>query len=233
MTDFYVYIHRKATTGEIFYVGKGCENRAYEFGRNFHWDNTAKKHGFSVEIVQSHLQEWYAFELEMNLISFYGRKDLGFGPLVNLTDGGEGGSNPSQESRNLMSLSRIGNTNALGYKHTDETKIRLSLAVEKQRVSKIGLFSLTTEDRVKHGKDKVKNKIGFHKEEHIGKGAKTVMLKKIGLFSLSIDELSKCGSKGGSKTNSLRFTCIECGMSTNPGNIARHQRKSGHQGVSK
>lgn len=28
MTDFYVYIHRKATDGEIFYVGKGQGNRA-------------------------------------------------------------------------------------------------------------------------------------------------------------------------------------------------------------
>lgn len=233
MTDFYVYVHRKATTGEIFYVGKGTGYRAYEFGRNRHWNNTAKKHGYTVETIEIGLQEWYAFELEMNLISYHGRCDLGLGVLVNLTDGGEGSSNPSKETRNLMSAAHKGNTTALGYKHTAKTKARLREAVETQRVSKIGLFGLSLEDRVRHGKDKVKNNIGFHKEEHKGKGAQTTMLKKIGLFSFSTDELSKCGSKGASKANSLRVTCAECGMISNPGAIGRHHKYSGHSGVVK
>lgn len=92
MVCFYVYIHTRNDTGEVFYVGKGKGNRAYELGRSKHWHNIANKHGVRVELVESGLQEWYAFELEVALIAYYGRKDLNLGQLVNLTDGGEGPS---------------------------------------------------------------------------------------------------------------------------------------------
>jgi hypothetical protein len=86
--DFYVYLHRKATTGEVFYVGKGIKDRAWtRTGRSNLWQRTAKKHGLIVEIVQDGLQDWAAMELEFYLIALYGRKDLSYGPLVNLCDG--------------------------------------------------------------------------------------------------------------------------------------------------
>lgn len=91
--DFYVYLHRKKTTGEVFYVGKGTRDRAWKHSsRNGYWKKVSKKYGYTVEIVLDNLQEWYALELEKDLISYYGRKNLGDGTLVNLTDGGEGSS---------------------------------------------------------------------------------------------------------------------------------------------
>ena len=36
------------------------------------------------------LQEWYAYELESELVNLYGRGDLGYGTLVNHSDGGDG-----------------------------------------------------------------------------------------------------------------------------------------------
>jgi hypothetical protein len=94
--DFYVYAHRKATTGEIFYVGKGYGNRAWSKRRSEYWHNVANKYGLCVEIVASGLQEWYAFELEKELIAFHGRPNL-----VNMTDGGEGmyGWTPSEKTK--------------------------------------------------------------------------------------------------------------------------------------
>jgi len=89
--DFYVYIHRKKTTKEVFYVGKGKGNRAYQKSRrNKFWKNIVEKHDFIVDFVEVGLQEWAAFELEQNLIAYYGRRDLNDGPLVNATEGGEG-----------------------------------------------------------------------------------------------------------------------------------------------
>lgn len=145
MTDFYVYVHRKATTGEIFYVGKGKDDRAYVFGRNRYWDNTAKKHGYTVETIETGLQEWYALELEINLIAYHGRRDLKLGPLVNMTDGGEGmsgfkfnqeskdkmgaanrGRIRSEETKSKLSKLSTGNKNSLGHKHSEETKTVLS-----------------------------------------------------------------------------------------------------------
>lgn len=95
-SDFYVYVHRRATDGRVFYVGKGQRKRAFSrFGRSIYWNRIAKKYGHTVEIVQDGMQEWWAFELECELIAYYGKPNL-----CNMTDGGEGASGlkPSYES---------------------------------------------------------------------------------------------------------------------------------------
>lgn len=90
---FYVYVHRKKTNGEVFYVGKGRNSRAkVQSNKSDFWNKIVRKHGYTIEIVLGNLQEWYAFELEKELIALYGRRDRGEGTLVNLTDGGEGAS---------------------------------------------------------------------------------------------------------------------------------------------
>ena len=114
--DFYVYIHRRKTDGQIFYVGKGQGQRAWDtVSRNKFWHNVVKKHEHIVEIVSHGLQEWYAFELESELIFLYGRSDLNLGPLVNMTDGGDGasGSVRSEELRLRMSFANQGNKNPM------------------------------------------------------------------------------------------------------------------------
>lgn len=90
--DFCVYLHRRKTTGEIFYVGKskGFKRAFSGNGRNNYWQMVANKHGYTVEIVKQGMQEWWAFEMERELVAFYGRHDLGLGKLVNLSDGGDG-----------------------------------------------------------------------------------------------------------------------------------------------
>lgn len=109
--DFYVYIHRKQSNGEVFYVGKGKYRRAWlRSGRPKFWHRVVKKHGLVVEIVMSGLQEWYAFELETGLIALYGRKDLDEGCLINMADGGEGasGATRSVETRTRISKAKKG-----------------------------------------------------------------------------------------------------------------------------
>lgn len=99
--DFYVYLHRRKSDNVVFYVGKGTGRRAkIRNGRNNHWNNIVNKHGFVIEIVQTGMQEWWALEMEENLIAFYGRENL-----CNGTNGGEG---------------------ITGYKHSDETKLIIS-----------------------------------------------------------------------------------------------------------
>lgn len=106
--DFYVYAHRKATTGEIFYIDKGTGRRAWSASdRTKYWRSTVKKHGLKVEIIQDGLQEWAAFEMECDLIALHGRKDRSEGHLVNLVDGGQGASGRvlSEQSREKHKLS--------------------------------------------------------------------------------------------------------------------------------
>ena len=89
--NYYVYLHRKASDNEVFYVGKGKGRRAWNtWGRNSHWNHIVAKHGFFVELVEVDIQEWYAFELETELIDYYGREDNGYGILVNKVAGGSG-----------------------------------------------------------------------------------------------------------------------------------------------
>jgi hypothetical protein len=86
--DFFVYLHRRASTGKVFYVGKGTRYRhKSKWNRSQHWHNIVNKHGYTIEIAQSGMQEWWAFELERELILKY--KEDG---LCNRTDGGEGAS---------------------------------------------------------------------------------------------------------------------------------------------
>lgn len=103
---FYVYLHLTEDTNEVFYVGKGKGNRAYKLsGRNKFWHNIVNKHGFTVKIVEENLTEEQSILLEQKLINEYGRRNLGTGKLVNLTDGGEGVSGKvyTDEERELMS----------------------------------------------------------------------------------------------------------------------------------
>lgn len=63
-----------------------------------------------VVILQECLREWEAFAIERATIKKFGRKDLGTGPLLNLTDGGEGPSGyiktVTAETKARMSLSQ-------------------------------------------------------------------------------------------------------------------------------
>lgn len=130
--DYYVYIHRHATDGKVFYVGKGTADRAWQRGskRNEHWNRVAAKHGFTVELIETGLSDLHAQKREIELIAFYGIENL-----CNLTLGGEcGGSGRkwSDESRAKLSASKKGKPNPgiAGDKHhmkTAASKAKMSV----------------------------------------------------------------------------------------------------------
>ena len=98
---FYTYTWIR-NDGTPYYVGKGTKNRAFvscEGHRPPRVENI---------ILQEHLSEQDALFAEVFLIAYYGRKDLGTGCLRNLTDGGEGVSNPSPETRSKMRKAKLG-----------------------------------------------------------------------------------------------------------------------------
>lgn len=101
---FYIYLHVKLTNGEPFYVGKGSNDRSSHSGkqRSKYWNSVVKKYGYDIIILEDSLTEVESLEKEMYWIRRIGRKDLGLGPLVNLTDGGDN-SNPSIETKNRIS----------------------------------------------------------------------------------------------------------------------------------
>ena len=88
-----VYIHRKKTNGEIFYIGMGNSDRPYQkyaTSRSVVWHRIVNKHGYVIEVIRKDLTKQDALNIEKDLIELIGRRDKGLGSLVNLSDGGVG-----------------------------------------------------------------------------------------------------------------------------------------------
>jgi len=92
----YSYQNHISFLYEPFYVGKGTKYRWKPNGHILNYNhptsNKIKKIGCcSVLTIREFFPtEQEAFDREIELIAIIGRKDLGLGPLLNLTDGGDG-----------------------------------------------------------------------------------------------------------------------------------------------
>jgi hypothetical protein len=110
----YVYKHIRNDTNEIFYIGIGDDknyDRAYQKkSRNLFWKHIINKTSYSVEIIEDNLSWENACLKEIEYIKKFGRRDLGTGLLVNLTDGGEGLHNPAISVRNQIRSHFFGKT---------------------------------------------------------------------------------------------------------------------------
>ncbi len=121
---FYTYIHRREDNGEVFYIGKGIGDRCKSHkNRNKYWERIVNKYGIIIEIAAKFETEEEAFSHEKYLISQY----RGTGArLCNLTDGGDGpcGYRHTEETRQKLSSMQIGKT------LSDEHKAKLSVALK-------------------------------------------------------------------------------------------------------
>jgi hypothetical protein len=151
--QYYTYIYYDPSrNNEPIYVGKGFNNRAWD-----HLNSKIKKnHPFInrlrymeknnikpiIGIINCE-NEVYAVSSEIWFIYKFGRKDLGKGTLLNLTDGGDGmsGNIRSTETRAKISKANVGkdrthtvisktkiSKSCTGRKETAESKEKKSLA---------------------------------------------------------------------------------------------------------
>jgi hypothetical protein len=120
--DKCVYRHITKDNNTVFYVGMGNNSRPYtKTKRSSYWKNIVDKHGYYVEVLAENLSFEDAIELEVFLISLYGRKDNKTGVLCNLTDGGEGTKNVTESVRKKISERRKGiRTLSLDYIRSEE-----------------------------------------------------------------------------------------------------------------
>lgn len=121
VVTFYVYIYRDPSRNdEPIYVGKGHGKRALSHLKR------KDRHPFvqrlqklaensvvpTVEIIDA-IDEDHAYFLEECLVQIIGRKNIGTGPLLNLSDGGRGiskGTVRTAETRSKISQAQIGKT---------------------------------------------------------------------------------------------------------------------------
>ena len=165
-----VYIHRRKDIQDpflnVFYVGCTTKkDRPYSKNRNKEW-HLVSKNGYEVEILQECPSIEDARKEEKRLISFYGRKDLKLGNLVNMTNGGKGTE---------KCLWAKGETNGMyGKNHTEESKKKMSenqkLNFNEERRKEISVrASLRTGEKNsmygrKHSEE-TKRKIGLKSKE--------------------------------------------------------------------
>lgn len=103
---YVIYQHIRKSDNIVFYIGIGNKQRPYKkANRSNFWTKEVNKHEYIIEILSDNLNWENAQEAEIQLIKLYGRRDLGLGTLVNLTDGGDGapGCKPSQETKDKLS----------------------------------------------------------------------------------------------------------------------------------
>lgn len=165
-----IYKHRRLDNNEIFYIGIGNIKRPYEkTNRNPYWKNLTNKTEYKVEILSDNLTWENAQEAEIQLIKLYGRRDLGLGQLVNLTDGGDGCINFSDITKNKISQSLKGKF------QSEETKLKRSISlkntwkcpelrklksIQTTKLNKLGIIGTKGKSSHKKGKpfdgDKIK-----------------------------------------------------------------------------
>jgi hypothetical protein len=124
---FYVYAYIRSADSDIanagtpYYIGKGKGKRA--------WTKTSREQrrkppsDDKIRILHEGLSEEQAFILEKQIISEYGRVDLGTGILRNMSNGGEGPSGTIRSAEFKRKMSAI----VTGRKKTPEQRKAQSL----------------------------------------------------------------------------------------------------------
>ena len=152
----YLWLREKGTP---YYVGKGKGNRAYTSnGHGVHRPVEAER-----IVIYPAESEADAFETEVALIWYYGRKDLGTGCLRNLTDGGE---NPpkrygkrSEETRKRISLSRKGIVHSEEHKEKIRTTLKAYVVPKEVREKMLAALRCKMVGRPKYISEETRMKI--------------------------------------------------------------------------
>jgi hypothetical protein len=108
--NYYVYEYVRED-GTPYYIGKGTGNRAWAKHERANGIDMLPPDISRIRIIKENLTSSEATDLEMQLIGYYGRKDIQSGILRNMTDGGDGAPG------------RI-------YSHSESTKEKISAALK-------------------------------------------------------------------------------------------------------
>lgn len=195
---FFVYLYRDPSrNNEPIYIGKGLKKRAKYHLKRTDMHPFVQRLAFmsknnivpQVEFLFENITDDEAKSLEIWFIHKFGRKDLGRGSLLNLTDGGDGSS---------------------GYKATLETRAKQSVGIKKimtaevrAKISKASQ-NYSPETRVKQS-NASKNRSAQSREKRL----ETMRLKNINHSDI---HMKKCTLDGIKIYSSVREFIKEHGM---------------------
>jgi site-specific DNA-cytosine methylase len=174
MNNYYIYFHINPLKNEIFYVGKGKDKRAFEKGkrRSEYWNRMVNKYGYIIDIAEENLTEQEAFDREIFYINKIGRKDLGLGSLINMTNGGDGASGwiRSEETKNKISKSNKGKKRSEEIRNkfsesfkgrvlTEENKLKISESMKGKKRSDETKYKMSESKKGKTHSEESRRKI--------------------------------------------------------------------------
>lgn len=179
-----VYRHINKANNKIFYIGIGkADKRAFtRIKRSKFWKTYTSKHDYYVEITHKDVCWEEACSIEKYLISFYGRRDLGLGNLVNMTDGGDGAINLSEDAKKRISESLKNNPSKpylklIEFNKTrkrtpclEETKKKIKDAQIGKIISKETRLKMSQSHKGKVLSEEHKNKLKEASKKSVNKG---------------------------------------------------------------
>ena len=121
MNEYYTYAYLRKD-GTPYYIGKGIGRRIGSTNRIFTPPSEERR-----VFLKQNLTEEEAFSHEIEMIKFYGRKDLGTGILRNGTNGGDGGGPMKGRKHSSETILKMSQTK-LGKKHTLQERKNMSEA---------------------------------------------------------------------------------------------------------
>lgn len=224
----FTYGNRVSFLYEPFYVGKGCNNRHLSHineaintnSRSYKLNKIRKILGEDFEPIiikiLDNVSERNAINKEIELIQVIGRYDLSLGPLVNLTDGGDGtsglirteehtnkivkklkGQKRSDEQIKRISDSHIGQIpwNKDG-SHTEESKSKISSTLNEFFNTNEGIEARNHLSNINSGEN---NPNFGRKQSQEEKDKRLQTRKENGYWKKDKDEISESFSNGQSK----------------------------------
>ena len=121
MKTYYIYGHWTKDTKELFYIGVGTGPRISKtHGRNRYWYNIVAKHGYIKEIILDGFTDRDEAVLEEIRLQELNK------PRACINYGDNHNRIMGKEQRIKIGLSKLGKKYTLGYKHTKETKRKIS-----------------------------------------------------------------------------------------------------------
>lgn len=136
---YYIYAHIRKDTNTIFYIGKGCSNRAYfKSNRSLFWKRIVEKHGYEVIFLLENLTEEEAYKAE---VTFIMAEKLKGNCEANFTNGGDGVRVAKRWwndaiSKSLKGMKRAKGVNSKSYKDFADKETLYDLYVVQQKTSK-------------------------------------------------------------------------------------------------
>lgn len=173
MGKYYLYQHVTGDTNKVFYIGIGTKPEGYNTGKTAYkrsrvkrkrtslWNYIVEKHGYKIEIIEESDNYEYINNKEKILIAEMGKRCEKEGYLVNFKNGGTDRRGFKHSKETIEKLKKVakGNKYALGMKHSEEEKKRMSERGKLRRHSDEGKKKISEGNKGKKHSEETKNKM--------------------------------------------------------------------------